>query len=230
MRSLIFIAMLVGFIFAGCEQAKKGELSTSLQKDKRKASSDESIKLSGKDEKALIDLQTASGSKITASGKVDFGLSNSSAENTDSYNSSTSDINFYEPKNAALLWLAALCLIVGVVIIVWLGKPVLGLAVAGGGVCLFGLLYYPWIAGIILAFVAIGGAVWLIYSEKSKTEQSQSVSELNTTLEIIAKAIASASDSAQVEIKSAIANVAGNLNGTTVKAVITKIKTRLGIS
>jgi len=231
MRILI-VSLFVGLLFTGCNGFignKQGEDTTVTTKDKRKAANAEQIKVSGKEKEALVTVSTASGSNMTISGSADVSVNNNNSENTDSYSYADSAIDYTEPKNAALMWLAGLCVITGLVVAIWMGKVVLGLALSIGGACLFGVLFFPWIAGIVLAVIALFGAGWFIYNERYKDGQVTINSDFKTALGIITSAIESVSTSTQSEVKKAIADEAGNLNKSTVKKVISGIKTELNI-
>jgi hypothetical protein len=171
-------------------------------------------------------VRSAGGTEVDVDGNAEITIESktnqASAENAEHTWSSATDneIDFKEPKNATLVFMAGLALICGVVIIIWQQKFWLGSGLMAGGCALFGLLYYPWIAGIFLVVVLIGAVAWFLYGENLKSNHE-------TFAEVVVRAIEHKLPAEiQQKVKQAIEAEAGNAHTAQLKAFVNKLKQR----
>jgi len=230
-------------LFLGCWQGEKAKTTESESRKAQKTSAAESRDLSleveaptlpppsdlgvGKATEApLTTLKTSSGDTLTTTGSLNMRSRSRHAFNDseDEESMSSSDVEFFEPKNGTLIVLAGLCLVAGVVVAVWLKQAVLGIALGAAGICLFGLLYYPWLGAIALV-IGIGMAVYFIRREVSHRDHG----EKDRVIDILVRSIERLPANIQEAVKTQIQVSAGDADGALVKRWIQRVKERIGV-
>ncbi len=125
-----------------------------------------------------------------------------------------------------LCMIGGLALLAGIVVAIWAGRVVLGLAVAAGGAVLIaaGVLFevYPWVLLIALAAVLGIGIWWLV--------DAKFAGRAKAALTAIVRGVEAAPADAQSAVKGSIASAA-TASGQygTVKDTITKTKAKAGV-
>ena len=130
-----------------------------------------------------------------------------------------------------LMILGGLMLAAGIIVAIWAGRLMLGIAVAAAGLALIatGVLFemYPWVVLIALAAV-LGIGVWWFLDAKGLLKAKTAVAAQATALSAVVRGVESAAPEAQAAVKAEIAKAAG-VEKATVKATITQVKTEAGV-
>jgi len=132
-----------------------------------------------------------------------------------------------------LMILGGLMLAAGIVVAVWAGRVVLGLAVGGAGLALIatGVLFemYPWVV-LIAAAGVLGVGLWWLIDSRGLLRAREAVAAQAGALSAVVRGVEAAPDEAQAAVKESIASAAtASGDAVEVKRTITDAKAAAGV-